>query len=93
MFYWITAAAVLLFTLWVLSVCWRAGYRAFRQGVISLEAVVLFIGAALTLAYIVWILPTGWIPPLPNKSLEQTPVHALNSAFPIDIMATATLWR
>ena len=65
--YWFSATAILLFALWLLYRFGSAGYHGFRSGVINLEAIFGFVGVALTVAFVVWILPTGWMRTQPNK--------------------------
>ena len=65
--YWFSATAILLLALWLLYRLGSAGYHGFRSGVINLEAIFGFVGVMLTVAFIVWFLPTGWARTHPNK--------------------------
>lgn len=66
--YWFAATGLLILALGLLCLTGMAGYLGFRKRVISLDAIFFFIGLALAVAFIVWILPTGWIPAPPERS-------------------------
>ncbi|HKS38185.1 MAG TPA: hypothetical protein VJW76_13390, partial [Verrucomicrobiae bacterium] len=59
--YWFATTPVFALALCLLYRFGNAGYRSFRQGVISLEAIFGFFGFVLAVAFVVWILPTGWL--------------------------------
>jgi uncharacterized membrane protein len=64
--YWLTATAILLFTLCGLYLFGRAGYHWLRKGIFYLEAVFGLVGVVLAVAFIIWIMPTGSIPTRSN---------------------------
>jgi hypothetical protein len=66
--YWFAATGMLILTLGLLCLTGMAGYKALRKRVISLDAIFFFLGLALAVAFIVWILPAGWIPAPPERS-------------------------
>jgi len=78
-FYWLTATVILLFALWLLYRIGCAGYQWFRKGVIFLDEIFLFVAVTLTVAFIIWIMPTGWIPTPLDHTLEPTAIGATSS--------------
>jgi hypothetical protein len=60
--YWIVASIILTLSIWLLCRITTIGYRSLRQGIISLDTIFGVIGVTLAIIFILWTLPTGWIP-------------------------------
>jgi hypothetical protein len=60
--YWITAVAVLVIAIWFISRIGKGIYRGYKHGIIWLEGFLGFLGFAVAIVIVIWILPSGWIP-------------------------------
>jgi hypothetical protein len=57
LFYWVTAVLMGAFILWMLYRTALTGLRSYRQHVIHVDAIVVFIGLVFAIVVIVWVFP------------------------------------